>query len=94
MKVGFARGEGSVTSITSVRHRGRETRRTVASVVALLASALPLLYFGILARPAHDESSVAPVSPTREELPSGTNSRHAASRQLEARVALDSAAIQ
>ena len=76
MKSAFARGEGSVKSITSVRHRGRETKRTVASVVALLASALPLLYFGILARPAHDESSVAPVSPTPEEFPPGTNSRH------------------
>ena len=94
MKAGFARGEGSVTSITSVRHRGRETKRTVASVVALLASALPLLYFGILARPAHDESSIAPVSPTREELPPGTNSRYPASHQLEASVALDSAVIR
>jgi hypothetical protein len=72
-------GEGSITSMAGAMHPGRETGRTVATFVALLASALPLLYFGFLARPGHDESSVAPASVAREKLPPGTNSRQPAS---------------
>jgi hypothetical protein len=85
-----------VTLTVSVpsKHCGRETKRTAASAVALVASALPLLYFGILARPSHDESLVEPVSRTREHLPPGSDSSHPASRQLGAGVALDSAVIR